>query len=627
MNGNGSNDDLRRILDEIPLCVYWKNADLQITGANRAFLRTCGVETVAELSGNDALPSRIIDIDLQVIETCRPVLEREIQVAGSDGSVRTMNFSSIPLFDQQGLISGVLGTGSDITESARYRDHLRQRKGFLSGLVEALPVGFFAKDPSSGFSYRIWNRKMEDIFGFPADRAVDSRDWNLFGAAAAEQLEADDLELLESPGSGRKPKIYKLRSLNGIRTVSIVRVPLYDDLLDTTLVAGTVDDITRENELEEQLHQSQKMEAVGRLAGGVAHDFNNLLQVVMGAAEIGSSNGNDSKKYFSQILMAGEKAISLTKQLLSFSREESFNRKPFEVDLRVREFTEMIQRIVEASIKLEFHPGAAGCIVNGDPFQLEQVLMNLIVNARDALEGSSHGSITIETAVRPAVCVAGSEAVQCVVISVEDTGAGIPPELHSRIFEPFFTTKKEGKGTGLGLASCYAIAAKHGGTIQVESVIGEGTRFSVCIPLWSGEEGELEPVDKISHGIAGGRKLTVLLAEDEEMVREIARVILEREGHRVLEAENGRQAVDLHNANIGNVDLAVFDAMMPEMGGREAFDKILSVSPELPCLFCTGYSGDNLLSHFAGRARIGVLQKPYSASDLIAAAEDLTGKK
>ncbi|HRW78709.1 MAG TPA: ATP-binding protein, partial [Candidatus Sabulitectum sp.] len=425
----------------------------------------------------------------------------------------------------------------------------RRRRDFLAGLVEALTFGFCAKDPSSGFSYRIWNRKMEEILGHSAHSAVYSRDWKLFGAEAADKIEVHDREVLDSPEKGRIPRIYRLKCPAGQRTVSVVRVPLYDDLLETTLVAGVVDDITRENQLEEQLRQAQKMEAVGRLAGGVAHDFNNLLQVIMGAAEMGSLAPDDSREYFDQVLLAGEKAMSLTRQLLSFSRTEGFSRKPFEVDARVGDFTAMVHRIVEASISLEFIPGAGGAVVNGDPFQLEQVLMNLIVNARDALEGVEGGRITVSTSVSEAVCSAGTESVSCAEISVSDNGPGVPEDVQNMIFEPFFTTKAQGRGTGLGLASSYAIVVKHGGTIVLESSPGEGSTFRVFLPIWEGQAGEDEngiPHRKVLPAESG---LTILLAEDEEMVREIVKAMLEKAGHVVLEAPDGRRALEVFRAN------------------------------------------------------------------------------
>ncbi len=609
------------LLDLIPAMIYWKDAQLVTVGANRVLLEDHGVQDAEDLQGEGLLHGLTLDYDSRALETGLPVLEREISFCH-----RTLSLSILPRWNTRGDVTGIVGTCFDITESSSFRERLRRRRDFLAGLVEALPVGFFAKDPSSDFSYRIWNRKMEEIFGHSAHSAVYSRDWKLFGAEAADKIEVHDREVLDSPEKGRIPRIYRLKCPAGQRTVSVVRVPLYDDLLETTLVAGVVDDITRENQLEEQLRQAQKMEAVGRLAGGVAHDFNNLLQVIMGAAEMGSLAPDDSREYFDQVLLAGEKAMSLTRQLLSFSRTEGFSRKPFEVDARVGDFTAMVHRIVEASISLEFIPGAGGAVVNGDPFQLEQVLMNLIVNARDALEGMEGGRITVSTSVSEAVCSAGTESVSCAEISVSDNGPGVPEDVQNMIFEPFFTTKAQGRGTGLGLASSYAIVVKHGGTIVLESSPGEGSTFRVFLPIWEGQAGEDEngiPHRKVLPAESG---LTILLAEDEEMVREIVKAMLERAGHRVLEASNGRRALEVFRANHESIDLAVFDAMMPEMNGRDAYDEILKTSPDLPCIFCTGYSGESILGHFQGRARVRVLQKPCSASELLAAAGDLAGK-
>ena len=610
------------LLDLIPAMIYWKDAQLVTVGANRVLLEDHGVLDPGELQGDGLFHGLTRAFDARALETGLPVLEGEISL-----SQRTLSLNIVPRRNGLGEVTGIVGTCFDITESRRYREQLTRRRDFLTGLVEALPVGFFAKDPSSDFSYRIWNRKMEEIFGHSADGAVDSRDWQLFGAESAERIAAHDREVLDSPETGRIPRIYRLKCPAGQRTVSVVRVPLYDDLLETTLVAGVVDDITRENQLEDQLRQAQKMEAVGRLAGGVAHDFNNLLQVIMGAAEMGSLASGESREYFDQVLLAGEKAMSLTRQLLSFSRTEGFTRKPFEVDTRVGEFTAMVHRIVEASISLEFLPGAGGAVVNGDPFQLEQVLMNLIVNARDALEGVEGGRIAVSTSVSEAVCSAGSEPVSCAEISVSDNGPGVPEDVQNRIFEPFFTTKAQGRGTGLGLASSYAIVVKHGGTIVLESSPGEGSAFRVFLPLWAGEAGENENRSPSRKGISADSGLTILLAEDEEMVREIVKAMLESAGHRVMETSNGRQALEVFRANHDRIDLAVFDAMMPEMNGRDAYDAILRTAPDLPCIFCTGYSGESILGHFQGRARVRVLQKPCSASELLAAAGDLTGKK
>jgi len=615
---------LKNVLDNIPAGLYWKDKNLKYKGASRTFLKDAGLPSEEFLDDNLWFTERSRQLEQQIIATGKSVLNRQETLHLPGGVETKINISRVPLRSPSEEIIGLMVAYVDVTENTKFRDQLIRRKEFLSGLVENLPVGFFAKDPATGMTYRIWNREMEHIFGFSASEAVEQRDWNLFGTRAAALLKKDDDALLADPDSGKTPRIYKLSGRNGLRTVSIVRVLLYDDLLDSNLVAGVVDDITRENELEDQLRQAQKMEAIGRLAGGVAHDFNNLLQVMMGSAEIGSNGTGSAERSFKQILEAGEKAMFLTRQLLSFSRDESFSRRVFAVDHRVGGFVRMVHRIIGENAKLEFIAGAPGAKINGDPFQLEQVLMNLLVNAKDSIPHGHDGLINVETSTSKMSCFAGSELVECVIISVSDTGEGIPPEILDKIFEPFFTTKAQGKGTGLGLASSYGIVAKHDGIIQVDSVPGKGTRFDVCIPLCSenlDDPGEEKSVIIPDRSFV---PLKILLAEDEDMVREIARTILESAGHSVFEAEDGGEAVKLFMENRDVFDLLVFDAIMPVMNGSEAFSRIHAAAPDIPVLFCTGYSRDTLVGSFDDTEKTSVLQKPYAAADLLEAVKRLT---
>lgn len=617
----------RNVLDTIPVGLYWKDEKLKYQGASRVFLDDTGLDSEDCLDDDLWITERSRQIEQQVITTGKSILNRQEKFSLPGAEDRTINISRVPLRSPSGTIIGLMVTYEDVTLKIQFRDELIRRKEFLSGLVDNLPVGFFAKDPSTGMTYRIWNREMEQIFGYSPAETVDKRDWNLFGTSAAVMLKSDDEAMLADPDSGKTAKIYKLRGRTGLRTVSMVRVLLYDDLLDSTLVAGVVDDITRENDLENQLRQAQKMEAVGRLAGGVAHDFNNLLQVIMGAAEIGTAESCSSEKSFKQILQAGEKAMFLTRQLLSFSRDEGFNKRLFSVDHRVGEFIRMVHRIIDVNAKLEFAAGAPGAQINGDPFQLEQVLMNLLVNARDAISDDKRGFINVDTSISKVCCIAGCEAVECVVISVSDTGEGIPEDIRDKIFEPFFTTKAHGKGTGLGLASSYGIVAKHDGIILLESTPGEGSRFDVCIPLHCGnleKQIETESSELLNEPFEAS---TILLAEDEGMVREIAKTVLETAGHRVIEAEDGQEAVKLFHENRGTIDILVFDAMMPLMNGSEALSRIREVAPDIPVVFCTGYSRDSFFDSFTDAVKTEVLQKPYAAADLLKAVKNLKRKK
>ena len=618
---------LKKLLDGIPIGLYWKDNNMKYSGASRVFLDDTGVSSEEYLDNSLWITGKSRQMEQQVMETGKPVLNKLENVSLTGSKHKIVNISRVPLKSLDGVIVGLMVTYTDVTEITRFRDQLEQGKKFLSGLVDNLPAGFFAKDPSAGMTYRIWNREMEEIFGFTASEAVELKDWNLFGTKAAAKLKIDDDALLADPESGKTAKIYKLHGRNGVRTVSIVRVLLYDDLLDSTLVAGVVDDITRENELEDQLRQSQKMEAIGRLAGGVAHDFNNLLQVIMGAAEIGLTGTGLQGRSFNQILQAAEKAMFLTRQLLSFSRDESFKKSVFAVNHRVGEFVRMVQRIIGTGAKLEFKSGAHDAMINGDPFQIEQVLMNLLVNAKDAIPEERAGVINVETSISMVSLYAGSAPVECAVVSVSDNGDGIPEEIKSRIFEPFFTTKSSDKGTGLGLASSYGIVAKHNGVLLVDSIVGEGSRFDVCIPTY---KGDWERVDEINSDLAVEKPfspLTILLAEDEDMVREISKTILESAGHEIIEAENGQVAVELFLQKCDEIDMLIFDAMMPVMNGSEAFSRIQKVAPDIPVLYCTGYSRDKLVKSFSEEGITDVLQKPYSAVDLLNAVENLNRKK
>ncbi len=618
------NSMLTNLLDNLPVALYWKDKNFKYQGASSVFLKHCQVNSTDYLDEQCWITERSRQIEQQIMVTGFPILNRQEKLQLPGLSDRTINISRIPLKSSAGDVTGLMTTYVDVTENNLFRDQLIKRKEFLAGLVDNLPVGFFAKDPSSGLTYRIWNREMEEIFGFSASMAVEKRDWNLFGTKAAAQLKIDDDLMLTDPASGKEPKIYRLQGVNGLRTVSMTRVLLYDDLLDSTLIAGVLDDITRENELEDQLRQSQKMEGIGRLAGGVAHDFNNILQVIMGAAEMGAGGKSSAEKSFKQVLQAGEKAMFLTRQLLSFSREESFSKKVFLVDHRVGEFVRMVHRIIGTNAKLEFVAGVPGAKINGDPFQLEQVLMNLLVNARDAIPPGENGFINVETSISMVSCVAGSEPVECVVISVSDTGTGIPEEIRDKIFEPFFTTKADGKGTGLGLASSYGIVNRHGGILLVDSELGKGTRFDVCIPLSSQSEEEIIESAPLTEHTDQAIPLTILLAEDEEMVREIAVLILESAGHTVIEALNGLEAVELFIKNQSRIDLLIFDAMMPVMNGSEAYRKIEELNNKIPALFCTGYSGETLLNLFTNTKKVSVLQKPYSSAELLESVKNLT---
>ena len=382
-------------------------------------------------------------------------------------------------------------------------------------------------------------------------------------------------------------------------------------------------DITAQRGLERQLRTAQRMEAVGRVAGGVAHDFNNLLQVILGyAAEVRRQLQQRDPLYASvgAIVDAGEKAAKLTSQLLAFSRRQTQQLLPVDIGRVVTGLEPMLRRLIGEDIELCVRQEEASVgFVIADEGQLEQVLMNLVVNARDAMpEG---GRITIETcqleqlsgATRPGVV--GPEPGSYVLLSVSDTGCGMDEETQSHIFEPFFSTKPFDRGTGLGLSTVYGIVKQHGGFITVDSRTGVGTTLRLYFPRSQTQQHARAPQPRTA---ARPGTETILLVEDEPSVRVLARGVLQRNGFRVLEAANGEEAVRVSEEYAGSIELLLTDVVMPKLGGRQVAERLKHARPGLRVLFMSGYSDDATL-HRGGTQGVAFLAKPFLPSDLISA--------
>jgi len=381
-------------------------------------------------------------------------------------------------------------------------------------------------------------------------------------------------------------------------------------------------DITQERSLEAQLHHAQKLEAIGQLAGGVAHDFNNFLQVILGHAELGMKGlPLDEKAHYdlSQCHRAAEKATAVTQQLLAFSRRQML--QPLDLDLHriISELAEMLRRIIGEHIELQFAPRAENAVVHADQGQIEQVIMNLCINARDALpEG---GKIVVETGTvnanhLPSPFPAPPTAGRFVALSIQDNGPGIPLEVQERIFEPFFTTKGREGGTGLGLATVYGIVKQHQGIIQVDSAPGQGTTFRVYLPEVLHPK-PVVPLPEIDLESSGGNE-TLLVAEDDDMVRELSLAVLAEAGYQTLIAQNGEEAVKQFEENAERIDMVMIDLVMPKMGGRDAYQRMQAIRPDVPVLFCTGYDVAGVEgSVFDCDERINLIQKPYNIPQLL----------
>ncbi len=388
-------------------------------------------------------------------------------------------------------------------------------------------------------------------------------------------------------------------------------------------------DISERRSLEAQVRLAQRMESVGRLAGGVAHDFNNLLTVILSLVDImtDAPNNQASAEDLAQIRAAADRASSLTRQLLTFARRQIVEPRIVDLNVLVKSLDTMLRRVIGEDIELTSVCASDLGRVRADPSQMEQVLMNLAVNARDAMEKGGH--LTIETTnvtlgddylARHPDATPGAY----VMVSVSDTGGGMDQATMTHIFEPFFTTKAAGKGTGLGLATCYGIVKQSGGLIWVYSEIGKGTTFKVYIPrVWDAATA----IERRAGDVALGGTETLLVVEDNDMVRRLAVRILESQGYRVLEASDGVDGLRLHQTHQGRVDLVITDVVLPKMSGKEMSDKLRETWPDIKILYTSGYTENTIIHQGVADQDINFLGKPYVSSELLARVREILDEK
>jgi signal transduction histidine kinase len=415
------------------------------------------------------------------------------------------------------------------------------------------------------------------------------------------------------------------------RTVRRFTTPIYQEQGEYLGRLWVYYDVTEQRKLQEQLLQSQKMESIGRLAGGIAHDFNNLLTPIMGYATLGSmylTPEHPTQSHLDEVRKAAERASSLTHQLLAFSKGQVIEPKVIDLNQLVLNMDELLRRIIGEDIELVTLTARDLDLVKVDPGQIEQVLLNLVINARDAM--IQGGRLTIETAnvglgnEQPQQ-LTDSSSVKYVTLSVTDTGIGMTEEVKAHLFEPFFTTKERGKGTGLGLATCYGIIEQSNGCIEVDSTLGEGTTFRIYLPT-TDEACEHLPASTKDNRLPGGSE-TVLLAEDEPAVRGMIATILQHQGYTVLQAGNGDEALKVAEGHHKTgIDLLLTDVVMPQMGGVELARRFYTEYPDTKVIFTSGYADQPIMSQNDSDARVDFLQKPFMPSALASKVREVLDK-
>jgi PAS domain S-box-containing protein len=608
--------EYRDLMENANDVFFTLDRDNRITAFNRAGERLTGFSR-AEVIGRPLAGLADPDADPATLgQTTDGSKAFEIAVRTKDGRSAVWEVTARPA-KRNGTLAALNCIARDVTQRKRAHEELRRLYLIRDQQIEHSPLAFIEWD--GRFRVVRWSKQAERTFGWTAEEAAGKTSAEL--GLVHEDAEAVRAVVAELE-AGQPTNTCAARCYTRARAV--VHTEWYNSALQDAggriqCVLSLVQDVTARKQaeeerqrLEEQVRQAQKMEAVGRLAGGIAHDFNNLLTVINGCSDLllaEAQPGEPAHGLADEIRRAGDQAASLTRQLLAFGRRQITAPTALDLNGVVRDVEKMLRRLIGEHIDLATELEPAGAPVKADPGLMVQLLMNLAVNARDAMpEG---GRLTLRTQVI-------RDRVRLVVA---DTGVGMDAQTRAHIFEPFFTTKPLGEGTGIGLATVHGIVEQSGGTITVESALGHGTTFRIELPV-STEQPPVEPPAPAAAAEAGP-KGTVLLVEDEDLVRSLAQRVLEARGYRVFAAPSAADALDLHARTPDPVDLVVTDVVMPGLGGRQLAERLRERQPGLRVLFMSGYTTDEVLRQGIQEEEEHFIQKPFTPDGLARKVRDV----
>jgi len=587
-----------------------------ILDCNEALARMLGYSTVDEVRGIRAPQLYFDPLDrerlLQRVTVSHEVKEAEICFRRRDNS-RCWALLNVRLLDAPpGQVGGTLvSTVIDITERKLWEDTLRQSEGRFTAFMRHLPGIAFIKDLTGKYVY--YNEAVWPQFGKRPEDIVGRTDEDIWPAEDAARHRESDTSVIHSgrPVEFVEPAIHP----DGPHTWLIYKFPIIEDG-KVALVGGIGIDITERRILEEQLTQARKMEALGRLAGGVAHDFNNLLTVISGYGQLALETLGDNPparltSYMQEILNSARRASGMTGQLLAFSRRQEVQPKVLDLADLLRNIEPLLRRMIGEHVDLVIHCGHEPCLIRADAHQIEQVLMNLAGNASDAMPLG--GNLEIECGILPHPIERPGLAPLSVKLEVRDDGIGMDEAVKARLFEPFFTSKEKGKGTGLGLSTVYGAVSQAGGDIDVESEPSQGSRFRIYFPL-AAKESE-EPIPGPPDAAPAGLE-TVLLVEDEPAVRALAETVLQKLGYKVLAADSSETALGIWRERRDSIDVLLTDVIMPRMSGGDLAHKLREMNPRLKILFMSGYTDDRIASYGILAGETQLIQKPFTAEAL-----------
>lgn len=538
----------------------------------------------------------------------------EYRVVEPDGSTRWMLAQAVRLHADDGTPSGWVGTWTDVEDLKRAEDEIRRSNAQFQQIADNIDDVFWFTDSEHGRTIyasrayeRIWGRSPDELYSNPLT-------W-------IEALHPDDRDrVLEAfqkrKATGEYDEQYRIVRPDGtVRWIRDRTFPVRSPDGTVARIAGLAEDITERLELETGLSEAQRVEALGLLAGGIAHDFNNILTAIRGNAELALAElaiDSPAREEVRGILDSASRATALTRQLLTFSRREMVEARPVCVPVVLRDIEPMLRRLIPTSIALDIAADDQRAITIIDPGQLEQVVMNLVINARDAMPNG--GTIRI--------VVTRDE--HSVILTVTDTGIGMNAETQTRAFKPLFTTKPKGEGTGLGLFTLKRIVDAAGGLVDIESELGTGTTFRIRLPAASNAHADSLHAQRPRTAAAAANNEAILVVEDEVAVAGIVKKILERAGYRVSVAADGVVALDRIRSGAFKPDLVITDIVMPRMMGHELVDRLSRLGVDVPVLFLSGYSpSESGQAPIPERARF--LEKPFSPAELLTEIRELLG--
>jgi two-component system cell cycle sensor histidine kinase/response regulator CckA len=595
--------------------------------------------------GRDALDIILADYRLPMydgISALRLALERRPDVPfifvsgtiGEEAAIAALTKGATDYVLKQGLIRLGSAVQRALQEARNRRERLQAERALeeseykMRSILDSVDEGFIVVDRQ----YHILsaNRAFCGMVNLPEDRVVGETCYAVSHGAAGPCFEnGEDCAVRRTFETGAVHfAIHIHEEPSGVKHhVEQKSYPIVDASGMVTSVIETFNDVTEKLKLEEQLVHSQKMESVGRLAGGVAHDFNNMLSVIIGHTELALGQVDPSQPLFAglqEIRKAADRSANLTRQLLAFARRQTVAPRVLDLNETVAGMLKMLQPLIGEDIDLIYLPGQGVWPVKMDPTQIDQILVNLCVNARDAIAGI--GRITIETGVATfdrAYCMhhPGFAPGKYVLLAVSDDGCGMDEKTLNNLFEPFFTTKERGKGTGLGLATVYGIIKQNDGFVNVYSEPGHGSVFKIFLPRHATETLELPKISPVAP--AGQGHETILLVEDESSILEMTGLILAKFGYRVLAATTPGEALRMAKEHGGRIHLLITDVVMPEMNGRDLANLLIALHPEIVCLFMSGYSGDVITHHGMLDEGVNFIQKPFSIQALAAKVREV----